>query len=104
MGIIEITKDNYEESIKSKNICIVEFYASWCGICGMLLPVLEELSNKYKEIGFLKVNAEANRALCSANKVLSLPTVMIYKNGILVERFNGLKDINEIEDILHKYI
>ena len=94
---IKINKNNYEKEINSKGIVIVDFFATWCGPCQMLSPILEELSSNYK---ICKINVDEERELAMENKIVSIPTVFIYKDGKLVNKFIGYKTKEEIEDLL----
>lgn len=96
---IKLTKDNYEQEINDKGIVIVDFYANWCGPCQMLSPILGELSTKYK-VG--KINVDDEQELAMENKVMSIPTIYIYQDGVLKNKFVGYKTKEEIEAILEK--
>lgn len=94
---IKLNKDNYEKEIKDKGIVIVDFFATWCGPCMMLAPILEELSEKYK---VCKINVDEEQELAIENAVMSIPTVYIYKDGELLNKFIGYKTKEEIEKII----
>ena len=94
---IKLTKDNYEKEISSKGIVIVDFFATWCGPCQMLSPILEELSSKYK---VCKINVDEEQDLARQNSVMSIPTVFIYQDGKLINKFIGYKTKEEIEKLI----
>ena len=94
---IKLNKDNYEKEIKDKGIVIVDFFATWCGPCMMLAPILEELSSEYK---VCKINVDEEQELAISNKIMSIPTVYFYKDGELINKFVGYKTKEEIESIL----
>jgi len=94
---IKINKDNYDKEIKDKGIVIVDFFATWCGPCMMLSPILEELSHEYK---VCKINVDEEQELAMMNKIMSIPTVYIYKDGEIKNKFVGYKTKEEIEDML----
>ena len=94
---IKLNKDNYEKEIKDKGIVVVDFFATWCGPCMMLAPILEELSEKYK---VCKINVDEEQELAIENAVMSIPTVYIYKDGELLNKFIGYKTKEEIEKII----
>ena len=94
---IKLNKDNYDKEIKSSGIVIVDFFATWCGPCMMLAPILEELSEKYK---VCKINVDEEQELAMENAVMSIPTVYIYKDGNLLNKFVGYKTKEEIEKII----
>ena len=94
---IKVTKENYQKEINEQGIVIVDFYATWCGPCMMLSPILEELSEKYK---ICKINVDEEQELAMSNKIMSIPTVYFYKDGELKNKFVGYKTKEEIESIL----
>ena len=94
---IKLNKDNYDKEIQSSGIVIVDFFATWCGPCMMLAPILEELSEKYK---VCKINVDEEQELAMENAVMSIPTVYIYKDGNLLNKFVGYKTKEEIEKII----
>ncbi len=99
--IITLTDKNF--SVQSKNkIILVDFWASWCAPCRMMAPVLNDVSNELDSTAFVgKVDVEANQALASKYKVRSIPTMILFKNGVEVNRFVGVKNkdflINKIK-------
>lgn len=94
---VKLNNDNYEKEIKDKGIVIVDFYATWCGPCMMLSPILEELSKEYK---VCKINVDEEQELAMENKIMSIPTVYLYKDGELKKKFLGYKTKEEIEALL----
>ena len=94
---IKLNKDNYEKESSCQGIVIVDFFATWCGPCMMLAPILEELSEKYK---VCKINVDEEQELAMENAVISIPTVYIYKDGNLVNKFVGYKTKEEIEKLI----
>ncbi len=100
----EIRDADFNEGI-SKGTVVVDFWASWCGPCKMLGPVINELS---EEIGtkakFLKVNVDENPATASHYKIASIPTVIVFKNGNVSETLVGFRPKAALKDIIDKYI
>ena len=94
---MEINKENFDKEIKTDGIVIVDFFATWCGPCQMLSPILEELSTTYK---VCKVNVDENQELAREYKIMSIPTVFIYKDGKQINKFIGYKTKEEIEKLL----
>ena len=84
--------------IKDDGIVIVDFYATWCGPCQMLSPILEELKDKYK---IEKVNVDEQPDLARENGIMSIPTVFIYKDKQLINKFIGYKTKEEIEKLIN---
>ncbi len=104
--IISVNKSNFkEEVISSDKLVLVDLYATWCGPCKALAPLLEEISEKYAEkIKVVKVNVDEEESLAVRFGVASIPTVIFFKNGQTVASFVGFKGISEIEKIVNKHI
>lgn len=103
---IELTSANYDgEVIKSNVPVLVDFWATWCGPCRMVAPVIKEIADEYAgKIKVGKVNVDAEGALAAANAIVSIPTVMLFVNGKMVEKLVGARGIEDYEEIIDKYI
>lgn len=97
--IVNGTKDNFAEEVK-EGVVLVDFWAEWCMPCKMLLPILEELSNEGHKI--VKVNTEKQYELVSSHSIFSLPTLVVYKDGQIIDQQIGLKQKEQIEKMLSK--
>lgn len=100
MKIIDINKENFENEVLKSNIpVLVDFNANWCGPCRMLKPILEELANNdnYK---IVSVNIDDEEQLAENYNVLSIPCLVLFKDGIEIKRSVGLKPKDEIEEML----
>mgnify|MGYP006194419173 CR=1 FL=1 len=86
MATMELTLESFETTIKEEGITFVDFWAEWCGPCRMFGPIFEEASTENPEIRFGKVDTEAEQALAGALGISSIPTLMIFRDGILVFR------------------
>lgn len=99
--IDEIYQEEFTEKvINSPNIVVVDFFANWCGPCKMLSPVLEELESQNFDVDFFKVNIDENPSLADNFEVRTIPNVVIFKNGQVVDRSIGFKTAEQIQEII----
>jgi len=92
-----------EEVVKAEQLVVVDFWASWCGPCKMLSPVMEELSKELLgKADFVKVNVDENPVLSQKYKIASIPTVLIFKNGEAVDTMVGFRPKQDIKNTILK--
>jgi thioredoxin 1 len=84
MATLELTADTFEDTINKDGITLIDFWAQWCGPCRMFGPIFEEASEKHPDIRFGKVDTEAEQGLAAAANITSIPTLMAFRDGILV--------------------
>ena len=101
MEIMHVDSKNFEQTINSKEIVLVDFYATWCGPCKMLAPILEQVCEEVAE-NTLIAKLDIDNALDIAKEfgVMSVPTMIIFKNGKEVERLIGLRQKTQILEVL----
>lgn len=90
--VIYIEDNNLEEVVTNDNVALVDFWAPWCGPCRMLAPILDQLAEEFKnKANIVKVDTDKNQDLAVKLGIRSIPTVMFYKNGVLMETIVGVK-------------
>ena len=102
MNEITITSGNFESEVLNSDIpVLVDFWASWCGPCRMLAPVIEEIAKEYDgKIKVGKVNVDNEQELAIKFKIVSIPTVLLFKNGEIADKSIGFKTKKEFEEML----
>lgn len=97
MAVITLTKDNFEaEVIGSDGLVLVDFWAEWCGPCRMLSPIVDEIAEELSEVKVGKVNVDDEKELASEYGVMSIPTLLLFKNGELAATSVGYKPKKEL--------
>ncbi len=102
-GPFHITDTNFDETLKANKLVLVDFWAGWCGPCRALAPTIEELSQDYSGkvlVGKLDVDSNPKTAECF--QVFSIPTIILFKNGVEIERMVGLCAKKSLEAVLQK--
>lgn len=97
MSALNINKNNFvEEVMNSERPVLVDFWASWCGPCRMVVPVVEKIAEEYPEYKVVKVNVDEEQELAAQFGVMSIPTLMVVKNGEVVNKSVGAKNKQQI--------
>ena len=99
MDIIK-NKAEYDQVLADNKSVFVDFYADWCGPCKMVGPVLEEISKDYTDIKFVKVNVDDNPEIAQQYGIMSIPTMIGFKNGVKVASSLGFMPREELEAVV----
>ena len=101
MAVVKLTKDNFDTEIKQyKGIALIDFYADWCGPCRMVSPVVDEIAEENPQYIVGKINVDEEQELASAFGVMSIPTLVVLKNGEVVNKSMGAKPKAQILSLL----
>ncbi|MDN6132852.1 MAG: thioredoxin [Brevibacterium sp.] len=100
MSTIEITKDNFESTITDSSILLLDFWADWCGPCKQFAPVYEEASEQYPDVTFGKVDTEAQQELAGLFAISSIPTLVAFREGIVVFAQPGALAAPQLEQVI----
>lgn len=100
MATIDLTEANFEIEINKAGIALVDFWAEWCGPCRMFGPIFEEASESHPDITFGKVDTEAERGLAAAASITSIPTLMAFRDGILVFAQPGALPATALQNLI----
>ncbi|ANB02376.1 co-chaperone YbbN [Ectothiorhodospira sp. BSL-9] len=102
MAVIDITQDRLEAAIRDSGTLILDFWAPWCAPCRAFAPIFEEASEQFPDVVFGKVNTEEEQQLAALFQIRSIPTLMIFREQIIVFNQPGMLSASQLNEVLEK--
>ncbi len=96
MSVLKVTKDNFDEVKNSDKTVLLDFYADWCGPCRMVGPIVDEIAEENPQLVVGKINVDEQQELAAQFSVMSIPTLVVMKNGEVVTKSMGAKPKDQI--------
>jgi thioredoxin 2 len=100
MATVDLTKDNFEKTVKDNPIVIVDFWAPWCGPCRGFAPVYEKASESHADVVFGKVNSDEQQELAGAFNIRSIPTLMVFRENVILFQQAGALPASALDQVL----
>ncbi len=102
MATLELTKENFNETIESGKTVIIDFWAPWCGPCRAFAPTFEAVSEEYPDVVFAKINTEDEQELGAAFNIRSIPTLMVFREQVVLFSQPGMLPKSALQEIVSK--
>ena len=100
MPTVNITLNDFQQTIQDNEMVLIDWWADWCGPCKAFAPTFEQKSNEHPEVVFAKVDTEANQELSQMAQITSIPTLMVFRQGILLFSQAGALPPAQLEDVI----
>lgn len=103
MEVIKLNNENFNKEVKeSSKLVLIDFYADWCGPCKMMSPIIDEIANEIDDrVKICKLNVDESQNIAIEYNVMSIPTLIIFKNGVMINNIVGLRQKQEILNIIN---
>ena len=102
MATIELTKENFNETINNNDVVVVDFWAPWCGPCRMFAPTFEAVSEQYPNVVFAKLNTEDQQELAASFNIRSIPTLTVFREKVIIFSQAGMLPKAGFEQVVQK--
>jgi thioredoxin 1 len=102
MAVVELNKENFEQTIKDNEFVVVDFWAPWCGPCRSFAPVYQKVSEDHEDIVFTKLNTEDEQEIAAHFQIRSIPTLMIFREQVIIFAQPGALPEGSFRDLLKK--
>lgn len=100
MKVLEITDKDVERVIQENKKVVIDCYATWCGPCKMLSPIIDDVAEEHEDVAFFKVDVDNNREIVSKYEIVSIPVLLVFEDGQLKNRSLGLISREEVCDLI----
>ena len=102
MATVQLTSETFEETVSGNDMVLIDFWASWCGPCRSFAPVYDKVSEQFPDVVFAKVDTEAEQQLAASFNIMSIPTLMIVREQVVIFSQAGALPENALVDLVEK--